>query len=64
VLGCGNLVTGIIYVLDDPTLIDCILRHEKSHFREVFVKRVAYADSATHKHWFDRYCEDNAVGLR
>jgi hypothetical protein len=65
VLGCGNLVTGMIYVVDDPALSACVLRHEKSHFREVFVEQVAYAESAAHKHWFDHYCEDDAVpGLR
>jgi hypothetical protein len=61
VLGCGNLTTGIIYVVDDPALSACVLRHERSHFREVFVEKVAYAESATHKHWLDQYCEDNAV---
>ena len=61
VLGCGNLTTGQIFVLDDPTLSECVLRHEKSHFREVFVEQVAYHDSASHKHWFDQYCADNAL---
>lgn len=58
VLGCGNLTTGEIFVLDDPALSDCVLRHERSHFREVFVERVAYAESAAHKRWFDQYCAD------
>jgi hypothetical protein len=58
VLGCGNLTTGEIFVLDDPTLSDCVLQHERSHFREVFVERVAYEESAAHKRWYDHYCAD------
>lgn len=61
VLGCGNLSTGEIFVLDDPALSPCVLRHERSHFREVFVERVAYAESAAHEHWFDHYCADDAL---
>ncbi|MGV3593103.1 MAG: hypothetical protein ACO1PZ_15555 [Gammaproteobacteria bacterium] len=58
VLGCGNLTTGEIFVLDDPALSDCVLQHERSHFREVFVERVAYEESAAHAHWYDHYCAD------
>ena len=63
VLGCGNLTTGEIFVLDDPQLSDCVLRHEKSHFREVFVEQVAYHDSAAHKHWFDYFCADDTASV-
>lgn len=61
VLGCGNLTTGEIFVLDDPALSDCVLQHERSHFREVFVERVAYEESAAHRRWIDQYCVDETA---
>jgi hypothetical protein len=68
VLGCANLMTGEIWVIADPDLSACVIRHERSHVYEVFVMGIGVEETRTHKHWHNPYCvrpmrAQGAIGL-
>lgn len=58
VSGCAKLVTGEIYVLDDYAyeFRECVLRHERSHIYDVYVKKMKYEETQEHKHWIEPRC--------
>jgi len=62
-LGCYSFLTGEMFILDDPAVSDCVLRHERSHAYEVHVAKMSIDDTRTHKHWAKPYCY-KPLGLR
>lgn len=59
ILGCSRFDIGVIYIDKylPEKVIECVVRHEKSHFYEMFVKKVPYEDTWSHKGWRAVYCE-------
>ena len=51
VMGCADLISGEIFVTDDPAVRECTLRHERSHFYEVYVAGIGVVDTQEHKRW-------------
>jgi len=56
--GCGSLLTGEIFILADhgPAFEDCVLRHERSHFYDVYVKGTGVAETQSHEGWARPHC--------
>jgi hypothetical protein len=56
--GCARLLTGEIFILDahGPAFKDCVLRHELSHFYDVYVRHIGVSETQEHKDWFEQYC--------
>jgi hypothetical protein len=56
--GCAHLLTGEIFILDayGPAFKDCVLRHELSHFYDVYVRHIGVSETQEHKDWFEQYC--------
>ncbi len=58
VSGCAKLMTGEIYLLDHPHrgFRDCVLRHERSHIYDVYVKGMTMEQTQAHEGWIVPDC--------
>lgn len=58
VSGCTRLVTGEIYILDDyaQSFRECVLRHERSHIYDIYVRNLSIPETQEHKHWIEPNC--------
>lgn len=57
-VACVNTSAGQIYLLDDPDPVfrDCVVRHERSHMYDRFVRQVSAAATQAHEGWIKVPC--------
>jgi hypothetical protein len=58
VSGCVRLLTGEIFILDEPSwqFRDCVLRHERSHLYDVYVRNFSISETQKHAKWVQPRC--------